>query len=500
MQNSVSRNWLQNLSTQFVQALIAFVSVPFLVHRLGNDTFGALTILWMFLGYFSFVDLGIGQGTIKYISEYLAKDERKNAATLFIAAGEVSLMLGMLFFLLMMGMIFFNVEKLFHMPSSLYPEVHRSMFILAITFPAVILQSSFKGIIIANNRFDIYNANLALNAILQWGGAVVVTAMGGSIFLIMILTFFTKYITLFILLFYSIKLMPEISTKFLNRTEYRKILLKFGGWVSISQIIAPLLSVLERMCIGMLLPLGFVTYYSIPNDTIVRFLVIPASLVSSSYPILSQYSVSIASKERAIQLYHKSISYIVYIMLLITPVLFIFGNKLLNIWLGPDLAEHCTLLFKIGAIGLFFISLAQLPNSFLQAIGKPEISAKISLFLFPFYLSSLYFFTKEYSIYGTAFVWLARVIVEVILLFSLSSNYGSTVSQTFNYSNIRKAFALIAFVAGFTALGLSFYDNIYFALLLFVSLCLSYILSMWIFVIDQEDKIMLLNLIRLKNV
>ena len=72
------------------------------------------------------------------------------------------------------------------------------------------------------------------------------------------------------------------------KKELVSSLLKFGGWVTISTAVAPLLVSVDRLAIGAYLGAAAVASYSIPFSFIARMSIIPGSLSSALFPRLAQ--------------------------------------------------------------------------------------------------------------------------------------------------------------------------------------------------------------------
>jgi len=69
------RSTLWNFTSQGWFLILALVATPYIVHKLGTDAYGVLSIVGVAIGYFGFLDLGLGQAVIKYVSEYYAKKD-----------------------------------------------------------------------------------------------------------------------------------------------------------------------------------------------------------------------------------------------------------------------------------------------------------------------------------------------------------------------------------------------------------------------------------------
>ena len=68
------RNTAFNLAGQGVPLIAALVAIPWLIHGLGADRFGVLTLAWAAIGYFSLVDLGLGRALTHAVATRLGSD------------------------------------------------------------------------------------------------------------------------------------------------------------------------------------------------------------------------------------------------------------------------------------------------------------------------------------------------------------------------------------------------------------------------------------------
>ncbi|MBW3592688.1 MAG: glycosyltransferase, partial [Actinobacteria bacterium] len=71
----VARNVLSNFGAQAWMLGLAVVSTPYIVHTLGVAAFGVYALVFTLIGYFAFLDLGLGAATIKYVSEFAGRGD-----------------------------------------------------------------------------------------------------------------------------------------------------------------------------------------------------------------------------------------------------------------------------------------------------------------------------------------------------------------------------------------------------------------------------------------
>ena len=68
----LARNTIWNIVGQISPMAVGLFAIPRLIHALGTDRFGALTIAWVVVGYFSLFDLGLGRAMTNLVAQKLA--------------------------------------------------------------------------------------------------------------------------------------------------------------------------------------------------------------------------------------------------------------------------------------------------------------------------------------------------------------------------------------------------------------------------------------------
>lgn len=67
--NTVLKNSIWNLMGLVFPLFSAILAIPILIKNIGSESFGILSLIWVFIGYFSLFDLGLGRAVTKLVSE-----------------------------------------------------------------------------------------------------------------------------------------------------------------------------------------------------------------------------------------------------------------------------------------------------------------------------------------------------------------------------------------------------------------------------------------------
>jgi O-antigen/teichoic acid export membrane protein len=412
----LARNTLLNLIGQAAPLLVGVVTLPFIVGGLGAERFGLLSLSWVVLGYFTIFDLGLGRAATKYVAEALARGDKERVPRLVWSAMIVQAIGGGLGMIVLAAITPLLVDHVFNLPPTLAAEAKVTFYLLAIAVPAVLVSSSLTGVLAAAQRFDLVNvvgaSFSAINSLLMvvavmswnWHLPQIVAMLVASRFLAS-----GAYYWLCVRVFPALKGLPRC-----HRQELEP-LIGFGGWVTVSSIVGPILVYLDRFMIGALLTLAAVAYYSAPYEIVTRLWIIPGSLVATLFPAFSVLSGQ-GQSERLAHFFARSTQWVLLTLGSVVVVLIVFAHDILQVWLGPPFAQESTRVLQILAVGVLINSLAHVPYSLLQAQGRPDITAKFHLAELPLHGLLVWWLISLWGTTGAALAWTIRVSVDALLL------------------------------------------------------------------------------------
>ena len=150
-----------------------------------------------------------------------------------------------------------------------------------------------------------------------------------------------------------------------------------------------------------------------------------------------------------------------------------------------------TLILQFLALGVLFNSMAYIPFTFLEGIGRPDITAKIQLAELPVYLVLMWIVIKQYGINGAALVWFLRMILDALILLYFAKK--KLLIKTDLKLKLNQFLIPLLVIASFSILLIKA------ALLKFIFLL--FILSMFVFLVwkyllAEDEKYFLINRIK----
>lgn len=368
------------------------------------------------MGYFSILDIGLGQALTKTVSEAIGDGDRDRVARLYRAATRMQLLMGLAGGLLMAVFARYLVQKVLSVPAELQSEALISVFICALAFPFVLLTSSAIAMLQAAQRFDAINLVQAPLGIGQFVLPLVCVIWSRNLAVIVAVLVVSRVLALAVLMASVRKLAPLGSKKQLSRGGELRSLISFGGWVTVSNIVSPLMVYADRFLIGSLQTVSSVAYYSVPSDATLRLLIVPRSLVSAMFPVMS----ATRDNERLRDLVLRSVRYILLLVGIPSLIAFFAAREVMTVWVGESFAARSAVVLQILLPGIVANSIAQVPYAVIQATGRADLTAKLHLTELVPYVLIAYFAVRAWGIEGAAFAWSLRAIADTAALFYLA--------------------------------------------------------------------------------
>jgi O-antigen/teichoic acid export membrane protein len=404
-----------NFIGQAVPLVVGVVTIPFIVRGLGTERFGLLSLAWVILGYFAIFDLGLGRATTKFVAEALGKGEEDQIPRLVWTAVTVQGILGVIGAFVVAGITPLLVERILNIPPALIGEAKGTFYLLALAVPVILISSSFSGVLEAKQRFDLVNAVKIPSSTLIFLLPLVGLLLGFHLPGIVMLILLVRFGALLALVVLTLHIFPKIK-KFSARFALFPRLFAFGGWITVSSIVSPVLVYLDRFLIASLLSVAAVAYYTAPYEAVTRLLIIPGSLTITLFPAFSALE-GIRDWQRIGMLFARPVKYVLLTIGPIILIVMLFAKEILQIWLGVDFATKSVAVLQVLAFGVFINCLAQIPFALLQGVGRPDLPAKFHMLELPIYIGIAWILVSTWGIVGAAAAWTLRVALDALLLF-----------------------------------------------------------------------------------
>ena len=98
------------------------------------------------------------------------------------------------------------------------------------------------------------------------------------------------------------------------------------------------------------------------------------------------------------------------------PLAAALAYPVLAVWLSAEFARAALPVVLVLCVGVWINSMALVPYTFLHAKGNPRLTAIFHLLELMLYFLALWFLSAWLGLLGAALAWLARVLLDLVLL------------------------------------------------------------------------------------
>lgn len=404
---SLIKNGLWNIGGYIIPAIVTIPALGVMGRVLGAELFGVFTLALAVVGYASIFDAGLTRAVIREIAIERNNEHNKlkiiSSATVVILA--LSLMAATLLFL---GSD--NVATLLKISTNLHAQVSYAFRILSFSIPFFLITQIWLSILEGEEKFAILNVYKTITGtLLSLLPAVFILYKPTLEYAIAGLVIARL---LCLIIAFNLCLNEILKAKLSIDKATIKRLFMFGGWITVSNIISPILSYFDRFIVSNQLGAANVAFYTAPSEIIARLSIVPGAFARALFPRLS-YASSPKEQERTKRLITLILFAISFPALLIGGV---FSENIMTIWMGPSFSGTPGNVLAILLVGFLFNSLAQVPFASIQSRGFAKLTAFVHLIELIPYLLLLFYLIKQHGVIGAATAWSVRMFVDFVIL------------------------------------------------------------------------------------
>jgi O-antigen/teichoic acid export membrane protein len=412
----LTRHTLLNVAGEGLPIGVAVAAIPILVAALGIERFGVLTLAWLVVGYLGFFDLGLSRAVTKLMAERMGTGDEHEIPGVAWTSLVAILALGTVGGAALALASPWIVNDALHLPPGLRGETQAAFYLLATALPTVVMLPALRGILEAQQRFGLINAVRLPMGVFTYLGPVLVLPASHSIAAVVAVLVGVRLAGWLAYLLLCLKTLPVLRRSWSFERDLLMSLMRYGGWITVSNVAGGLILVLDRLLVGALLSVAAVAYYTTPYEAALKLLVVSSALLAVLFPAFAA-----ARDSNAITfLYAKGLRYLLIVVFPIVLVVIALAPELLRVWLGAEFAAKSAGLLRLFAVAILVNSLATVPFVLLQARGRADVSAKLHLAQIPVYLVLLWWMIRQFGLEGAATASLLRGCVSATLLFPIA--------------------------------------------------------------------------------
>lgn len=332
------RNVLANWTAYFVSAVIGFALSPYVVHRLGDSSYGVWVLLGSVVGYLGLLDLGVRGAVTRFVAKLHAGNHHEEAGRIASAGLSLFGILGALAIAISVGLAF-SVGHLFKIPDAMVPSARIVVLLSGLNIAIALVTGVFGGIITARQRFDVSSSLEVGIEILRAAAVVLVLRLGKGLVALALVQLCASSIRGAAFYVISRRIYPELlfATRSWARGHMREVF-SFSAYSTLLNFSSRVILELDAVVIGAFLPVHMITFFGIAANLTQSARSLIAGISQTITPRVSAMVGRGAANQTA-QMTLKSGRTATLIILPIALTFMVRGSTFIGVWMGPSYAQ-----------------------------------------------------------------------------------------------------------------------------------------------------------------
>ena len=410
----LQRNVLLNLVGWALPAATALISIPLIARGFGPARFGLVVLAWSCVSIFSLFDFGLGRALTRVVAERLAAHDDESIGDVVWSASWA--LLGLTAILAIVGIVAapMVVDHLLHVPADVRNDAIGVVRLIALAIPPLAHGVALRGVLEAAQRFRVVNQLRVPLGIATYAGPLLALPFGASAWVAVAIVVAARIVYWLAHFFVLGSVAPGIATPRAPSATVLKELLRVGGWITVSNVVSPVIVQADRIAVATLFPIAASGWYGSAAEVATKQWLFTAAL----QPVLfSALAAAIRpAPARAAELMERASRITLFALLPAAIVLVAFAEPGLRMWIGPAYSPDAGPVLRWLAIAVYINAIAQVPYSVLQGGVDARGPALLHLVELPCYLALLVWLGVHVGIRGVAIAWFVRMLVDGVVM------------------------------------------------------------------------------------
>ncbi len=368
-----------SLIYKLLAILISFLLYPVMINYLGPERFGVWVTMYTLVSWVSFFDLGIGNGLRNKLTIALSDGNRKHALKLISSAYTfLSILILVCMFSFAILSLLVPWGRVFNTRVISESELTLSVVILGLAILLNFVLALVAQLLHAVQKTSIVVMGQALTHVFALGFILIIGTFSNANLLLFSLVYSLAILSSSLILnrvFFAknIDLIPR--KKYFNK-RYLKELMTLGAQFLIIQLAVIILFTTDKFIIIQILGPTMVAEYDVVSRMFSVILIISATIVT---PLWSAYTNAYSKKDISwIKITLNKSHLLVLLSSLFAILLYFFGQKLIDIWIGSELIIDQSLIALFG----FFVVMkvwTDIYSHFLNGTGHIRLQMYLAI-------------------------------------------------------------------------------------------------------------------------
>ncbi|MBC8086043.1 MAG: oligosaccharide flippase family protein [Phycisphaerae bacterium] len=413
------KNVVLSLAGWALPAIAAFVAIPLLSRDFGDARYGLLALAWSTVGVFSLIDFGLGRALTRLVADRVADHRDAELPSLIWTANWIVLALTGVFALALAIAAPTIATSALKVPAELVREATGVVWLLAFGLPFFVHGVVLRGVMEAVQQFDLIVKLRVPLGLVTYAGPLLVLPFAPDARVAVAIVVAGRVLYWVANIVALNRVQAGLSQPRRGDQGALRELLNAGGWITVSNLVSPLLVQGDRFVMAWALPIAATGYYVTAAEVATKLWLFTAAL----QPVLFAALAAAIGRDaaRAIELLDRGARVTLLVLFLPSLLLAVFGTVALQWWLGDALSPDTAIAMRWLTVAVYVNCVAQVPYAALQGGADVRGPALLHLAELPLYGILLFVLMNQFGVAGVAAAWCARMSVDTIGMWVLAA-------------------------------------------------------------------------------
>ena len=366
----VTMNWLA-LATSM---LLGFFLSPFVVHHLGDASYGVWTVVVSIASYMGLLDLGLRGAITRTVSRAFTLENHQESSNA-VSAGLL-LRLGISAIVLTVSFAISRVAPLvFHVPQQLATAAQWAILITGINVSVNLTCGVFGGVLVGLHHFDAVSSITMLQTAARAVGILWLLSHGHGIVALALCELTAVALGNSAIVWRCFRKYPQLCIRLTkpDRAMLRELSV-YGVWAAVFNLGQQLIYYSDNLVIAGFVSAAAVTTYAIGGNLVEYLRSVVSSMTSTFTPLASSLEASGGDAPlRRLLIQGTRAAFLVALPIEIAFLLR--GSTFIRLWMGPQYAITSGHVLQILVIAQVFLNGSHSPTAILYGTSKHRINA-----------------------------------------------------------------------------------------------------------------------------
>ncbi len=351
----IAQNVLSNWLALAITTVVGFFLSPFVVHHLGNLTYGVWVIIMSLVSYMNLLDLGLRGAVTRFVSKGTAQDDHQEANR--AVSGALWIRLWISLAIIVVGLLASaGFNHVFKIPVDLQQTARFAVLITAVTVAMNLWCGVFGGVLVALHRYDLTSGVSILQTCARAAGIIFLLRSGHGILSLAIWDLCTALIANSVTGILCFRIYPQLKIVFgrPDRSTFNK-LWNYSFYAFLINVAVQVTYYTDNVVVGAFLSPAAVTLYAIGGLLIGYTRQIVSSMTMTFTPLASTFEAE-GSMENLRRLLIHGTRAALLVSLPIEAGLFFRGHSFIRLWMGEQYAQPSGTVMQILLLSVVFSS------------------------------------------------------------------------------------------------------------------------------------------------